>query len=112
MKVYAVCTYGKKGEDEEAVPVWDVIRLGPLYTSLDKAKARGEEEFRAGGKSGTPWVKEAVAWSPSRDSANTDRLALWSFLPAAAPRMDDPNRAFYPQARETGFWIETMELEE
>jgi len=107
--LYAAFTYGVTGE-EDGENVYGKIRLGYWHVSLTVAKAEAEQAFLTKQDKRSNWVKAARAWASSRDPED-DRLYLWSFLPSAAPAMDDPNRDFYPQARPTNFWIEQDTVE-
>lgn len=115
MKVYELCRFGKvRDADPEVVDdedEWGTVVLA-LHLSEEEARAEGERVFLESEKSAgsSTWIKEARVWAPSRDPADAGRLYLWSMLPSAAPRMEDPNRAFYPQARTTDIWVTSFEV--
>ena len=119
MVVYKACTFGRIPEYDEEDQVegrrvttfaHGTIVLGRFF-SLPRAKQILEDAFLAEPEdNNSPWIREARVWAPSRDPAAKGKIYLWSMLPAAAPAVDDPNRAFYPQARTTLYWIEEMEV--
>jgi hypothetical protein len=121
MDIYAACSY------KERVPVGDPkdddyetpSEVDGYFTDLELAKAKAHAMFLAWTESHGARLAhsslraDATVWAPGRPGmGHEDCLVLWVMYEAAAGRMDDPDRTFYPQMRESSFKVRTIKVDD
>jgi len=111
--IWAACSYKTPEPDPDDGTRWPGDPTDSLWTTQLDAQAAAEEKFLAWARSeteSTTIIPGYFLWAPSHNYPESGQLVIWVAYRAAAPSGDDKNRTFYPQMRETSFWVEKIEV--
>jgi hypothetical protein len=121
MEVFVACS-GKWHDPPEDNPDGEISRMLPPedghWTTQPAAREQAHGRFLlwaakekdSAARAHTTLRPDVVVWAPARE--NPDHDTLWVLYERAAPAMGDDTHEFYPQMRETGFWVKTIQVRE